>query len=253
MYTSVSTHRHNEPMDDAPAVGAGGGSATDRVYAGLRNDIRAGRVYPWDRLTEKTIGAHFGVSRTPVREALARLVAEGLLQRNADGVGLVLPDADTIGGLYEARLAIELQGIRRVAAGAASYDLQILDDLEQTWEQVLTDPPEIEPSLTSWDEAFHRGVLAAAGEPALVDVLGHINDRIRALRMYGYIAPEQLASSAAGHLRVIQALKNQRYDDGEEALTEHIVSTRNDSLARALHGAQAPGFARPRRLPHQDT
>ncbi|WP_258934955.1 GntR family transcriptional regulator [Nesterenkonia pannonica] len=112
----MSTDGHNV---DIAAPGTGG-SAADKVYYGLREDIRASSVYPWDRMTEKTVAAHFGVSRTPVREAVGRLAAEGLLQRHSDGFGLVLPSAETISGLYEARLAIELQGIRRVAEGEAS-------------------------------------------------------------------------------------------------------------------------------------
>lgn len=250
MYTALSTAEHQGeraprpgPSDSAaPPV-----SAADNVYYGLRDDIRSGHVCPWDRLTEKTVGEHFGVSRTPVREALGRLMAEGLLQRQPDGFGLLLPEAGSIGGLYEARLAIELQGVRRVAHGDASYDTTILDAQQRRWESVVADPPEIEPKLTAWDEEFHREILAAAGEPALVEILGHINDRIRALRMYGYIAAEQLQSSASEHLDVIAALQTGRFHDAEAALSEHIISTRNDSLARALQGSQAPGFTRRRR------
>ncbi|GAB3845888.1 hypothetical protein GCM10028800_10880 [Nesterenkonia populi] len=244
----MSTARHNAdhtaPGDAAGEASAAGGSAADKVYYGLRDDIRAGSVYPWDRMTEKTVAAHFGVSRTPVREAVGRLVAEGLLQRHPDGFGLVLPSADTIGGLYEARLAIELQGIRRVAEGKGEYDIARLDRQQARWEQVVAEPPAAEPWLTAWDEEFHREILTAAGEPALVDVLGHINDRIRALRMYGYIAVEQLVSSGRDHLKVIEALKAGDYAAGEKALAGHIVSTRNDSLARALQGSGAAGFTR---------
>lgn len=243
MYTALSTpaHKTDEVSDDSDSRRI---SATDRVHYALSEDIRSGLVNPWDRLTEKTISEHFETSRTPVREAVARLVAEGLLQRHADGFGLVLPDVDTIRGLYEARLAIELQGVRRVAKGAAGYDLELLAQLQQRWEQVLSDSPAAEPRMTAWDEEFHRGVLAAAGEPGLVAVLSHINDRIRSLRMYGYIADEQLASSAADHLAVLEALRSGRYVEGEEALAHHITSTRNDSLARALHGQAAAGFIR---------
>ena len=239
MYTTPDIAR-----DTGNGTTPASGSAVDTVYAGLRDDIRGGNVYPWDRLTEKTVGDHFGVSRTPVREAVSRLAAEGLLQRHPDGFGLVLPDAETLQGLYEARLAIELQGIRRVADGAACYDVDLLDAQQVLWESVLSDPPPPEPRLTVWDEEFHRTILTAAGEPALVGVLAHINDRIRALRMYGYIAPDQVISSATGHLQVLEALKTGDYEAGKRALTEHIVSNRNNSLARALQGSQAAGFTR---------
>lgn len=251
MYTSLSTAA-GEGLEGRRRAEPGPGSATDAVYASLRSDIRAGCVYPWDRLTEKSIGEHFGVSRTPVRKAMARLVAEGLLQRHSNGFGLVLPDAETIAGLYEARLAIERQGIRRVSDGAAQYDMDHLGRLREKWEAVVAEPPAAEPWLTSWDEEFHRGVLAAAGEPALVDVLSHINDRIRALRMYGYISNDQVASSAAAHLTIVNLLAEGRLADGESALAEHIISTRNDSLARALQGSDAAGFTR-RRTPLHTT
>ncbi len=236
----MSTDGHNV---DIAAPGTGG-SAADKVYYGLREDIRAGSVYPWDRMTEKTVAAHFGVSRTPVREAVGRLSAEGLLQRHPDGFGLVLPSAETISGLYEARVAIELQGIRRVAEGRGEYDRARLQRQQARWEQVVAEPPAAEPWLTAWDEEFHREILAASGEPALVDVLSHINDRIRALRMYGYIALEQLVSSARDHLKILEALLVGDYAAAQAALEEHIVSTRNDSLARALQGSGAAGFTR---------
>lgn len=256
MYTSPST-----PVNTAEDFTDGGDknrlSATDRVHFALRHEIRSGLVNPWDRLTEKTIGEHFGTSRTPVREALARLMSEGLVQRYPDGFGLLLPDSSVIQGLYEARLAIELQGVRRVQSGVGSYCVKSLDALHKYWEAIVADPPPAQPHMTAWDEEFHREVLAAAGEPALVTVLAHINDRIRALRMYGYIANDQLASSAADHLHVVTLLREQRYGDAENALADHISSTRNDSLARALHEHPSAGFmrqrsfAKPSQLPNE--
>lgn len=235
MYTAMSTAGHTL---------ANTGSAADTVHAALRDDLRAGKVYPWDRLTEKTVAAHFGVSRTPVRESIARLVAEGLLQRHSDGFGLVLPDPETLGGLYEARLALELQGIRRVAGGATTYDLQILEQLAEDWERLRVYPPEASPRLVAEDEKFHSRLLLAAGEPALVAVLGHVNDRIRALRMYGYITSDRLASATGEHLQILQLLRAQDYEQAQTVLTQHISSSRHAALARALHGSPSSGFTR---------
>lgn len=235
MYTAVSTTGHTL---------LNAGSASDKVYAALRDDLRAGKVYPWDRLTEKTVAAHFEVSRTPVRESIARLVAEGLLQRHSDGFGLVLPDPETLGGLYEARLALELQGIRRVAAGVAEYDQEILEQLTEEWEKLRVYPPEASPRLVAEDEKFHGRLLLAAGEPALVDVLNHVNDRIRALRMYGYITSDRLASATREHLQILQLLRTEEFEESQSVLTQHIDSSRHAALARALHGSPSSGFTR---------
>ena len=233
MYTDASTES-NTDAEQLPA--------TDRVYAALRSAIRAGHVAPWDRLTEKSVASEFGVSRTPVRESIARLVAEGLLQKHGNGFGLVLPSPDTLGGLYEARLALELQGIRRVAQGSAEYDTTQLSALYDQWRELRAEPPEPAPHLVALDEAFHCGALAAAGEPALVSVLIHINDRIRALRMYGYTTSDRLATAAEQHLEIMDLLFLRDYATAEIALTEHIITSRHAALARALHKKPANGF-----------
>ncbi|GGE60915.1 GntR family transcriptional regulator [Nesterenkonia cremea] len=245
MYTDVSTGANTAAASVVgSARGQATGSASDTVYAALRDDLRAGTVYPWDRLTEKTVAAHFKVSRTPVRESIARLVAEGLLQRHHDGFGLVFPDPETLGGLYEARLALELQGIRRVAEGTADYDQQTLDELTREWEALQDHPPEASPRLVAEDEKFHSRLLGAAGEPALVAVLGHVNDRIRALRMYGYITSDRLASATAEHLEILRLLHGQDYDQAQTVLTQHINTSRNAARSRALHDNPASGFLR---------
>lgn len=236
MYTDVSTEANT-------VAGTVAGTASDRVYAALRDDLRTGKVYPWDRLTEKTVAAHFEVSRTPVRESIARLVAEGLLQRHHDGFGLVFPDPETLNGLYEARLALELQGIRRVAEGSAVYDEQVLDQLRDEWEELRADPPEASPRLVAEDERFHGRLLGAAGVPALVAVLGHVNDRIRALRMYGYLTSDRLAAAAAEHLDILQLLRDREFHQARAALTQHIDASRSAARARALHDNPS-GFLR---------
>lgn len=65
----------------------------ERVYAVLRDDVVNGDIGAGTRLTEPKLAARFGISRTPVREALGRLVADGLLQREEDyGYSVVVPD-----------------------------------------------------------------------------------------------------------------------------------------------------------------
>jgi DNA-binding GntR family transcriptional regulator len=89
----------------------------DRVYATLRAYLRAGRIPAGQPLQEAALAAQLGVSRTPVREALARLASDGLLA--AEGRSFILPalGVEDIEDIYALRFLLEPEALRLVAAG----------------------------------------------------------------------------------------------------------------------------------------
>ena len=91
-------------------------SLSDRVYATLRDYLRAGRIATGQPLQEAVLGAQLGVSRTPVREALARLASDGLVV--AEGRSFIVPalaEGD-IEDIYSLRFLLEPEALRLVAA-----------------------------------------------------------------------------------------------------------------------------------------
>jgi len=95
-------------------------SLSDRVYATLREFLRAGRVPVGQPLAEAALAAQLGVSRTPVREALARLAADGLLV--SDGRSFTVPalsDSD-VEDIYALRFLLEPEALREIAAARPS-------------------------------------------------------------------------------------------------------------------------------------
>ncbi|RIK12129.1 MAG: GntR family transcriptional regulator, partial [Acidobacteria bacterium] len=93
-----------------------GGTRRDRVYRALRSDLMTGVLPPDTRLGEERLAEQYGVSRTPVREALARLVSDGLVERREQGLFPYRPRFDDLADLYELRTTLELRGIRRALA-----------------------------------------------------------------------------------------------------------------------------------------
>jgi DNA-binding GntR family transcriptional regulator len=91
-------------------------SLSDRVYATLREYLRAGRIPTGQPLQEAVLGAQLGVSRTPVREALARLASDGLVV--AEGRSFIVPDLaeGDIEDIYALRFLLEPEALRLVAA-----------------------------------------------------------------------------------------------------------------------------------------
>ena len=92
-------------------------SLSDRVYASLREYLRAGRIPTGQPLQEAVLGAQLGVSRTPVREALARLASDGLVV--AEGRSFTVPELaeGDIEDIYALRFLLEPEALRLVAAG----------------------------------------------------------------------------------------------------------------------------------------
>src|SRR5215471_6358552 len=99
---------------------------SDRVYESLRSMAIAFKFKPGERLTELDIAERFSVSRTPVREALNRLVNEGFLV--ADGRGFAVRDLDPkeCFDLYELRLALEFTAVRLAVQRATDEELSFL-------------------------------------------------------------------------------------------------------------------------------
>ena len=235
LYTSrdASKHARPRPAEAAPAAPAPRRSSAT-VYARLKADLRGGRLTAWDRLAEEPLAARFGVSRTPVREALTRLLSEGLLEKRNGGLYLALPSFEDLAGLYELRVTLELQGLRRAIEDPAirhrSEDLQALT---QTWAGLADEPPTPSPQFVAADESFHVGLLDAAGNPALTAALVSVNDRIRAVRMYDYLTGDRITATVSEHLAILDHVLSGRLRPAFEALHEHIGASRDVAVERA--------------------
>ncbi len=114
--TGVGRRSENRTAGDGP-IGAAAGTAADRAYDALRSAIVEGELAPGAPLTEVEQAARLGVSRTPVREAFARLVAAGLATERGPRTLVVSDiDADDVAALFDLRRALDEQAARLAAA-----------------------------------------------------------------------------------------------------------------------------------------
>lgn len=198
-------------------------SRGDRVHDELQQALLEGAIDPDARLTEPKVGAYFGVSRTPVREAMNRLCASGLLRRCDFGFAPVRPTLSGVRDLYELRLAIELAGIRRAIDNEnVSHDLAALGAERDRWLEFEKDIPPQQPEFVLEDEKFHLAVLAAAGNPEMVAALESINIRIRRVRMYDFMVNMRIETTISEHLAILDALIDGNLPAGEALLRTHI-------------------------------
>lgn len=210
------------------------GPLSDQVYLALRTDLMSGRIPPGQRLGEERLAETYGVSRTPVREALARLLADGLVQRDVGGLFPYRPRIDELAGLYELRITLELQGIARVRDDESrQHDSDVLGPELDKWYALRKDTPEPDAGFVALDEQFHTVLLRAAGNTALSDALVNVNAKVRPVRMFDYLTPDRMTATIDEHISVAELTLDRKLDAAYDTLLAHISESREVVIERA--------------------
>lgn len=158
LYTPPDTERHTS---SAPAL-----PLRDVVYGRLRAAVLDGEFGPRERLAEMRLAARFGVSRTPVREALARLLADGLIERGDGGFFVTIPNLTQLRDLYELRVTLELRGIARaIDDPSVRHEPGVLKAELERWYAMRERPRTPTPASSSRTSASTRSCPAPPGTP----------------------------------------------------------------------------------------
>jgi DNA-binding GntR family transcriptional regulator len=193
------------------------------VYAVLRARLMKGEFPLRARLVEDRIAVELGVSRTPVREAMRRLLFDGLVMRGEDGYYVAIPDLAGLRDLYEVRIALELRGVRRASESEAyKHDVSLLEPLRDEWRELWHDRPEPSADFVVMDEDFHVTLLRSTGNLVLTQTLESINARIRPVRMYDYLTEERIERTIDQHIGVVEAVLAGSVDESVIKLSRHV-------------------------------
>ncbi|WP_368040266.1 GntR family transcriptional regulator [Ruegeria atlantica] len=210
------------------------GPRVDDIYDQVKAMAVSFRLRPGDRLNEVALSKELGVSRTPLREALNRLVAERLFDfRPGQGFFCRPLDAQSVFDLFELRQIIESAAARSACAKASDEDLKALrDELYSTGIDITGLTVE---EAVSRDEAFHLGIARLSGNNEMIQTLTRINERIRYIRWIS-MSLDRVQRSKGEHKRVMQALMDRDADEAARVLSAHI-SKRMDQVQESVrHG-----------------
>jgi DNA-binding GntR family transcriptional regulator len=203
---------------------AGPPSQGDRAYRTLKTRLLVGDFPPNVRLAEEKLAAMLDVSRTPVREALKRLQAEGLVDQHGDGgYQPMVPDVTVMRHLYEVRAGLELQALQRPARVGTRHDPGVLEPLRDQWRTLAAGaPPPPDPGFVMLDESFHVGLATAAGNEAAVGFLCQVNERIRVVRMHDFLSQERIDATIAEHLEIVEHVLTGDIIGAEASFSKHL-------------------------------
>jgi DNA-binding GntR family transcriptional regulator len=210
----------------------------DEVYRELRQRLMVGEFALNNRLVEERLAVLLGVSRTPVREALVRLLADGHVTRVNGGYFVATPDFTDLRDLYDLRITLEMRGISRaIESDAVRHDPAVLEPLRDSWRGMWDDRPEPTPDFVTMDEDFHVTLLRSSGNSVLTKTLEGINDRIRPVRMYDFLTEQRIELTITQHLAVVEAVLATKLDKAAAALQAHVGESMEEverRVARAI-------------------
>jgi DNA-binding GntR family transcriptional regulator len=211
-----------------------GGSVYDR----LKSDIVSWAFKPGQRLPEGSIAERFGVSRTPVREALLRLEQEGLVVYVPQhGYSARTLNLKGLNELYQVRVVLEewATGLAAEVARDGAEGAADLEELRTTWEQRVRETPSPgDPDLVYADETFHETIARVCGNEHLLDLLRSINEKIRIIRIFDFRSQERIATTYEEHVRVIRHVTRGEVEKGKKTMREHIENSQRHVSTNAM-------------------
>lgn len=178
----------------------------DRAYEQLREALMTGSFRPGQKLTIRKIAAVLGVSATPARDAISRLLSEKVLETDANrNVFAPRLDEDKLGHLYTLRIALE--GLA-AELGASNLDENKVRELERVQLSLIAamDRQDYQRVLIE-NEKFHFGIYNQSGNPMLVEAIEQLWLKLGPTMNFLYPSYNHSRKGVSHHLAVVDALR----------------------------------------------
>jgi DNA-binding GntR family transcriptional regulator len=188
------------------------------AYALVLEAIDRGEYRPGDRLVEAELADRFGVSRTPIREALQRLETQGLLARDGRSLMVASLDHDQLGELYVLRAELEGLAARLAAQHAEPEEIRVLWEMVRRDRDLVGSPGQ----LARANKRFHRQIHLASHNRYLIQQLEMVH-RSMVLLSTTTLAAEGRGVQALGeHEEIVRAIEARQGEAAEAAIRAHI-------------------------------
>ena len=189
------------------------------AYTLILEAIEGGMFKPGDRLVESELAERFGVSRTPVREALQRLETQGMLTRDGRSLIVAALDHNQLSELYAVRTELEGLAARLAARHATEEELRVLRSMVTEDMALLGGDPRV---LSRANKRFHKQIHLASHNRFLVQQLDLVHRSMALMATTSFAAEGRDATALAEHARIVAAIEARDGDAAHAALKEHI-------------------------------
>jgi DNA-binding GntR family transcriptional regulator len=223
-----------------------GRGRSDWAYERLHEAIREGAIGPGQRVMETEVAAWLRVSRTPVREALHRLLAEGLLEHAANGgLAVALYDLRAISEFYATRERLEGAAAAMAAEHADPTELRILSALLDAMRALPADPG----AHARENQAFHEQIYRAAHNRFLLKSLRALLNFVPLLGRTTYHATNRIEEALGEHAEIVEAIVARDPARAEDAARRHIRHAYNSRVRVVTEDVRAAAERRSQNKP----
>ncbi|MGF1594780.1 MAG: GntR family transcriptional regulator [Kiloniellaceae bacterium] len=242
----------NDVRPESKPPHAGGGALRRHAYDALKGMILSSAFHPGERLSEVRLSQLIGVSRTPLREALMLLEAEGLvIGRQNSGYSVVHFEPEAIRNLLVAREGLDAYVAEVACRTATDSDLERLkavmaeiEEIDQRQENESREPArELDLGLK-----VHEVIVSATRNPALQDMTRRLYEQLRVALWLEVLWIDSWDDAVEQHREIIEAVLARDVPRAVEAAREHIRdSLRNMERVERLYEERRQRFKLPRR------
>ena len=205
-------------------------SLSDQIFDQLENDILTGVIPRGSIITETQISERLGVSRTPVREAMGRLIQDHMVEETGKGnlvVGITDEDAACI---YDIRTRIEGMAARLAAKNAGEEQLRRMKEAIDVQQYYHTKGDS--EKIREQDSRFHELMYKASGSTILNDTLSALHRKVQKYRMISVTHEGRAGKSIREHQAIYDAIAAHDGDLAEQLATEHVISARKSIVGK---------------------
>ena len=206
---------------------------TDQVYEILRERVISGTISPGEFIREHDVSEKLGVSRTPVREALARLASEGFLERIPHR-GFRLPEetVDDLVEIYPIMTVLEVLGTREAFVRLDKGAIAELRKINGVYAQAFSDK-DVYAGIEN-NHTFHEKLSARSGNKLLCRMLEDLRSRVRSLEIWAFSDIDHWQKSIEEHEEILLALENGKLDAAMTILETNRLSTYREFISQSV-------------------
>ena len=207
------------------------------LYHQLLEEVLEGDLRPGEILVESTLGKRFGVSRTPIREALRMLEQDGVLERVNRGMRVRQTSSEEVLEIYGVRAILEAAAARDAATRRTDYDLATLDRIFGTMGEARTASP---LEMAAINRSFHRAIWDAARNRTLADLLERLAVHLRRYPATTYLRSGRWEEALEEHRLLLEAIRDKDPDGAAAVAEKHMRAARDVRLDMIRSGVAEP-------------
>lgn len=194
---------------------------TEEIAKWIRDEIEAGSFPPGTRLEERPLSERFGVSKTPVREALIQLATIGMVElRQRRGAMVTVLSVDQVISMFEVMTELETMAAKLAANRMSASDRSELSRIHSRSEACI--PAEDFEAYDAINKEFHELIYRGSCNDYLETSVKDVRSRLRVYRRYPFTKAGRIRQSFSDHAQIVQAISRGEGDAAAAAMRDHI-------------------------------